>query len=77
MRKPVKSSLQARTSWKTTGTVYFVLSDELGQTVLTEKLSEAQNFAQYQIGNLSNGLYYWKLKDSSRIIKADKIVIMK
>jgi hypothetical protein len=59
------------------GLVYFQLVDELGQTQMTQQLVEGQNFSRYGTEGLISGLYYWRLKDSARTIKAGKIIIMK
>ena len=40
-------------------------------------LADGENFAQYSISNLANGIYHWRLKDSDRVIKSGKLAIMK
>ena len=74
---PAKNLINLAYIAHTSGIVYFELLDELGQVVLSDRLGETQNMAQYSTGNLSSGLYYWRLKDSARTIKAGKVVIMK
>ena len=51
--------------------------DALGETVMQAQLGGAQNFAQFGTGSLSNGLYYWVLRNSERTIKTGKVAIMK
>jgi len=55
----------------------FELTDELGEPVLQQMLSNSQNFAQFGTGSISNGLYYWTLEDGARVIKTGKVAIMK
>jgi hypothetical protein len=74
---PAKNLINLAFMAQTSGKVYFELLDELGQVILSDRLGETQSLAQYSTGNLSNGLYYWRLKDSTRTIKAGKVVIMK
>ena len=74
---PAKNLINLAYIAQTSGIVYFELLDELGQVVLSDRLGETQSMAQYSTGNLSNGLYYWRLKDSTRTIKTGKVVIMR
>jgi hypothetical protein len=62
---------------QTTGQVEFDLIDQLGQTVLHQPLSNGQTFAQFNVDYLSSGIYYWRLKDGQRTIKADKVAIIR
>ena len=64
-------------SAKTSGVVSFDLFDALGATVMHANLADGENFAQYSISNLANGIYHWRLKDSDRVIKSGKLAIMK
>jgi len=56
--------------------VQFELISQLGQAVITEQSGYGQTFAQFSTGGLSSGLYYWQLKDSERVIKTGKVVII-
>jgi hypothetical protein len=51
--------------------------DQLGVAVMSAQLANGQTSAQYSVSNLSNAIYYWRLKDSQRTIKVDKIAVMK
>jgi hypothetical protein len=62
---------------QTQGQVAFDLTDALGQTVLHQELGSNQTFAQFNVDYLSSGIYYWRLKDSQRTIKADKVAIIR
>jgi hypothetical protein len=57
--------------------VYFELIDLLGETVKLEKVPEGINFTHYAISDISSGVYEWRLRDNSRVIKIGKIVIVK
>ena len=74
---PAKNIISLVYNPPATGTVEFDLIDELGNKVIQQSLSNGQNFAQFNTGMLSNGLYYWVLKDSNRIIKTGKVAIIK
>jgi hypothetical protein len=62
---------------QTIGEVTFELLDQLGGVVMSARLANGQTSAQYSISNLSNAIYYWRLKDAQRTIKVGKIAIMK
>ncbi len=74
---PAKQLLNLAYYANTTGTVEFDLIDQLGETVLKDQLGSAQNYAQFSTSNLSNGLYYWVLKDSARTIDTGKVAVIK
>jgi len=73
---PAKQIINLVFSSNTTGSVEFDLIDQLGETVMRELLG-SQTFTQFSTGSLSNGLYYWVLKDGGRIIKTGKVAIIK
>jgi hypothetical protein len=74
---PAKDEISLVYYAHTEGQVQFEITDQLGEIVKEEKIAEGINFEKYPTGNISNGVYYWKLKDSNRLIKAGKIVIIK
>ena len=74
---PAKQIINLAYKTNTTGLVEFDLIDQLGNKVMQQSLGNGQNFAQFGTATLSNGLYYWMLKDSDRIIKTGKVAIMK
>jgi len=73
---PAKQIINLAFKANTTGVVEFDLIDQLGETVMKELLG-SQTYTQFGTGSLSNSLYYWVLKDSERMIKTGKVVIMK
>ena len=62
---------------QTTGTVDFELIDQLGQLIMQQEVAKGINFERYDIGSINSGVYHWRLRDSQRIIKSDKLVIIK
>ena len=60
-----------------TSPVEFDLIDNIGQAVIKQILGNSQNFAQFSTATLSNGLYYWQLKDSEHTIKTGKVAVVK
>jgi len=73
---PARELINLAFGAQTAGTVQFELISQLGQAVITEQLGYGQTFAQFSTGGLSSGLYYWQLKDSERVIKTGKVVII-
>jgi hypothetical protein len=61
----------------TIGMVEFELLDQLGEPVMQQFLGNDETFAQFSTEGISNGLYYWVLSNSERIIKTGKVAIMK
>lgn len=74
---PAKQLVNLAYYVKTTGMVDFEIFDQLGEPVLKTSLNGGGNFVQYSTGNLSNGVYYWRLRETERTIKVGKLVIMK
>ena len=73
---PAKELLNLAYYATTNGQVVFELRNQLGQVVLSNQLGGEQFIAQFSTQSLSSGLYYWQLKDSQRVIKAGKVVII-
>jgi hypothetical protein len=74
---PGKQLINLAFNAQTSGQVEFQLIEQLGEVVISQTLVNGQNFAQYSTGNLTSGIYYWRLKDVERTIRTDKIAIMK
>ena len=62
---------------KANGMINFEIFDQLGELIIESRLTGGANFAQYSTTNLSNGIYYWRLRDTDRTIKTGKLAIMK
>ncbi len=73
---PAKQLINLAFNAQTNGPVYFEIMDQLGEIVMQRKLGNGQNFAQFSTGNLSSALYYWRLRDSERVVQTGKVVIM-
>jgi hypothetical protein len=73
---PAQNILNLAYKANTTGQVEFELRDELGEPVLKQTLNAGQTSARFNVSNLDGGLYFWILKDSSRIIKSGKVAII-
>ena len=74
---PAKQIINLAYYVNTAAGIEFDLIDQLGVPVLQQTLGNTQNSAQFNTGNLSNGLYYWVLKDPERTIKTGKVAIIK
>jgi hypothetical protein len=74
---PAKQIINLAFYAQTEGQVVFEILDQLGEPVMSANLGKGQTSAQYSITNLSNAIYYWRLKDAQRTIKVGKIAIMK
>jgi hypothetical protein len=73
---PAKNLLNLAYYAQTRGAVYFEMRDALGQVMLMQPLANGQTSGQFATRGLSDGLYYWRLTDSARTVKAGKVVIM-
>ena len=74
---PAKQLINLAFNAKTAGIVNFELFDALGAKIMETTLSNGDTYAQYSTANISNGIYYWRLRDAERIIKTGKLVILK
>jgi K+-transporting ATPase c subunit len=74
---PAKQIVNLAFYAQTEGQVIFEILDQLGEPVMSANLGQGQTSAQYSVTNLSNAIYYWRLKDAQRTIKVGKIAIMK
>jgi hypothetical protein len=74
---PAKQLINLAYRAETVGEVDFEIFDALGEEVLKDTPGIGQTSRQYSTNNISNGVYYWILKDSERIIKTGKVVIIK
>jgi hypothetical protein len=59
-----------------TGQATFQLINAIGQTVLSATIQQGIN-ANFDVRNLTNGIYFWRLTDSNRIISSGKESIVK
>ncbi|MDY0054501.1 MAG: T9SS type A sorting domain-containing protein, partial [Bacteroidales bacterium] len=51
--------------------------DSKGKEVIVKKLNSNKGVQSIELKNLRSGAYYYTIKDNNKVIKTDKIIVVK
>jgi hypothetical protein len=74
---PAKQLVNLAFNVQSASMIHFEVFDALGERLIASELNGGEVFVQYSTASLTNGVYYWRLRNTERTIKSGKLVIMK
>lgn len=74
---PANSKLNLLFQAKVMGKAKFELMNLMGQTLKTVNLQDGANYATFEVNDLPNGMYMWRLRDKAKSIGSGTVIIQR